>query len=1839
MKKQKNKQAKKASKLAKAENLKNKANKIITVKNAEGDPDTTAEIVIQNKIDYEPKVSVIIPVYNVEQYLRECLDSVVNQTLKEIEIICVDDGSTDSSLEILKEYAKKDNRITVMKQENLHAGVARNAGLAVAKGEYVHFLDSDDWVCTDGLKKIVAQINNSCADMIKFKNKCFDNISNLFINDNYTEMASVPKELFGHVWDINNTIQLIKLPDCPWSGVYRRKFIETNCIRFDKLKCANDVSFFISSVINAKVFVSSEYLVNYRVNNGASLVGVRAENFYCQTELYHIVSKRISLQPFDIQREIKARILYALSCRINNYIDSDLALGVKRDIYSCCKKFFDNLDISFLPHGEKTIYDYLEILYIRELMKRSSSLEEYFKLKEDDELKHYIFNYISVSNIDGKFDIANPKISVIIPIYNTEKYIGECLDSVLSQSLKDIEVICIDDGSSDSSYDIIKSRSNKDKRIKIIRQKNLGSAVAKNKGLFLARGEFVAFMDADDLYPDENVLSTLYNEAIRNKVNICGGCLRQFRGEREVINEPWFEREYIFDKKKLWKYSDYQYDYGFTRFIYNNNFLKKFNLYFPEYLRGEDPPFFIKAMCLAKNFYALPIDCYYYRILHKSVNWTANMVAEVIVSYNECLNLSRNFGVNKLYQRVISRLSGAFVNRIKTFSDNEIVIDAIKQIAKQSDIPQFYTDFTTNNPKVSVIIPVYNVEKYLSECLDSIINQTLKDIEIICVNDGSPDNSLKILEEYAKKDSRIIIINQHNQGLSCSRNNALKIAKGEYIQFLDSDDWLKENALELLYKKCKDNNVDMLNFAGINYNNETHEYTQLNGQKILYCSQNIDVFSRNELLSFMYSIPISACRFFYRRRFLIDNQIVFPERINFEDNYFVRKALIFVNTYAVERETLYFRRVHGGSITNNIDVFFGDYIKVVSKIADLYDENKIGTNITKGVIQSYVNYMSDVFDKFEIATKQRYYKDFITFFLSMHKRYGIDNIKYTKDLLQKIKKGELYVDELKSWYKKVMKQELNLDNPQTFNEKIQWLKLYDSTPLKTRLADKYLVRDWIKEKIGEEYLIPLLGVYDKFEEIDFDKLPNKFVIKCNHGSGWNIIVKDKTNLDLTEVKAKLDKWMTENFAFKWGVELHYRDIQPKIIIEEYMDDGTGDLMDYKYTCFNGKPEFIWIDSDRHTQHKRNLYDLNWKQLPCKVNSNYATFASPKKPECLDEMTQLASILSEGFPYVRVDFYVIDNKVYFGEMTFTSSSGTEDIKPESFDKYLTKMIKLPKLAYNIDTGEYYKLPKQQKKTKPSLLKSYLLLPYYLLKIQHMKRVLDKKPSRLFSISKYGNKKVYRILGFKLSLKKQKRKFLYDKVKTDTYTKTYICGICVKKKPANVFNFIDSRVCNLSNQLSREINKQTQLIENKLKLIETKQVDLTNNIKKEMDNIAILQNNLEAKVKADVLSVTEANLYELNKINEEISTNKEKLVALEDLISNTNQQINEAIVSSINANSDNILRLQSVVKSGGEDITSEISALYKEQSSQLQSLKEQVQSNRESIVAKLDDNETWMQEFKEDILQKYQEQDYSTLLQSSVDQLQLLKEQAQSNRENIVAKLDSNNTNVLEFKKDILNKYQELNYADLLHDSIINCEWLKNKSFSLYGWAANYSFIYTLFRILDKAMPHSILEMGLGQTTRLTTQYVANKDNGANLMVCEHDKNWIDIYCHELAKSDNIQLNHCELEYFDYDGKQNDKYKNMLQIVGDKKFDLIIVDGPVGGGKNLPRSNIIDLIPNNLAEDFVIIIDDSEREGEQKTIAKIKQKLNECNIKYSVSERRALKGQTIIMSTSREFVKFL
>lgn len=269
---------------------------------------------------------------------------------------------------------------------------------------------------------------------------------------------------------------------------------------------------------------------------------------------------------------------------------------------------------------------------------------------------------------------------------------------------------------------------------------------------------------------------------------------------------------------------------------------------------------------------------------------------------------------------------------------------------------------------------------------------------------------------------------------------------------------------------------------------------------------------------------------------------------------------------------------------------------------------------------------------------------------------------------------------IKLQFRLVMGYWPNLKNPQTFNEKLQWLKLYDRNPLYTTLVDKYAVRQYIAEKIGEEYLIPLVGgPWKNAEEIDFDALPEQFVLKCNHDSGGVIVCKDKSRLDVEAAKALLNKRLNINFYYA-SREWPYKNVEPCIIAEKYMVDESGeDLRDYKWHCFNGVPRFLLIATDRTAADvptKYTFFDMDYSMLPFYRGGPHADKSIPK-PGTFDKMKQLAELLSADFPHLRVDMYDINGKVYFGELTLYPGSGKMPFDPPVWDETIGGWLTLPR----------------------------------------------------------------------------------------------------------------------------------------------------------------------------------------------------------------------------------------------------------------------------------------------------------------------------------------------------------------------------------------------------------------------------------------------------------------------------------------------------------------------------------------------------------------------------------
>lgn len=271
-------------------------------------------------------------------------------------------------------------------------------------------------------------------------------------------------------------------------------------------------------------------------------------------------------------------------------------------------------------------------------------------------------------------------------------------------------------------------------------------------------------------------------------------------------------------------------------------------------------------------------------------------------------------------------------------------------------------------------------------------------------------------------------------------------------------------------------------------------------------------------------------------------------------------------------------------------------------------------------------------------------------------------------------------DFLKQMYQIRMGRELNLEDPVLYTEKLQWLKLYDHRPEYTTMVDKYAVKQYVTEKIGQDYVIPILGVWNRVEDIDFESLPERFVLKTTHDSGGIVVCKDKTQLDIASAKKKLKNFLKRDY-YGQNREWPYKNVPHRIIAEAYMEDSaTAELRDYKFFTFDGVPKVLYIAQGRGKADSTvaDFFDMDFNHLPFTIDHNMAP-VPPEKTGNFELMKKLAAALSEGTPQLRVDFYEVDGKVYFGEMTFFHCSGMEAFHPEEWDKTFGEWVTLPPIC--------------------------------------------------------------------------------------------------------------------------------------------------------------------------------------------------------------------------------------------------------------------------------------------------------------------------------------------------------------------------------------------------------------------------------------------------------------------------------------------------------------------------------------------------------------------------------
>ncbi len=274
---------------------------------------------------------------------------------------------------------------------------------------------------------------------------------------------------------------------------------------------------------------------------------------------------------------------------------------------------------------------------------------------------------------------------------------------------------------------------------------------------------------------------------------------------------------------------------------------------------------------------------------------------------------------------------------------------------------------------------------------------------------------------------------------------------------------------------------------------------------------------------------------------------------------------------------------------------------------------------------------------------------------------------------------------MKIYYEYYTGKKLDLKNPVEFNQKIQWLKVYYKPAILNKLVDKYEVRSYVEQKIGSKYLNELIGVYYNAKDVNFDALPDRFVIKGAHGYNFNLIVKDKSAVKSSRAKYLFRKWLLRNQYYRGGLEWAYKDVKPKLVAEKYLEEiGKGVINDYKFYCFHGTPKFVQVDADRGIENYKAFFDLKWKQLPFLKGKGELPKDSIQKPKNFEKMSRLAAKLAADFPFVRVDFYNIDGKIIFGEMTFYPGDGRQEFKPDEYNLIVGNYLQLP----SIPKGQKY-----------------------------------------------------------------------------------------------------------------------------------------------------------------------------------------------------------------------------------------------------------------------------------------------------------------------------------------------------------------------------------------------------------------------------------------------------------------------------------------------------------------------------------------------------------------------
>lgn len=568
--------------------------------------------------------------------------------------------------------------------------------------------------------------------------------------------------------------------------------------------------------------------------------------------------------------------------------------------------------------------------------------------------------------------------------------------------------------------------------------------------------------------------------------------------------------------------------------------------------------------------------------------------------------------------------------------------------------------------KLSVITINKNNALGLGQTVASVLAQTVQDFEYIIIDGDSTDGSVEIINDVLTRCKKVLSVkwlSEPDKGIYNAMNKGIQMATGEYLLFLNSGDSLasedvvrkvnkEEFAADIVIGKCnvqKDGKTVWIYIPKKSYSFGTLFFHGISHQAA-FIRKN--VFERYGFYdeSYKYNGDIE---FWYRT--IINN------KVSTQDINFVVSNYCLGGLSDVLKDKPDFKEEHKRIMSNPLyEKFIGDYVEW-KKDREWIERYRVVGNYPSMV--GLLNRLERLRRRF--CKVKKYFRD---------PYYEIGSVMFRKHPNRMPDKWYLKV-----CWKSLYGSELDLKHPKTFNEKLNWLKLYDRKPIYTTLVDKYRVKQWVAERIGEKFVIPTIAVYASVDEIDLDKLPNQFVLKCNHDSGTVVICQDKSSFDLREAKRKLEASLKKDFYMQCR-EWPYKNVARCVIAEELIKPGLDMkyLPDYKFFCFDGEVKGLFVATERQNPYedvKFDFFDADYNHLPfCQGHENAKV--TPQKPKNFDLMKTIATKLSKGIPFVRVDLYDLIDKVYFGEMTLYHFGGMAAFKPAEWDNHLGNMIALP-----------------------------------------------------------------------------------------------------------------------------------------------------------------------------------------------------------------------------------------------------------------------------------------------------------------------------------------------------------------------------------------------------------------------------------------------------------------------------------------------------------------------------------------------------------------------------------